>query len=494
MTPPDEMTRAPNKVSRVGSVGLWLGPLVALALQFLEAPDGMTRDAWVVVSLVVVMATWWVTEAVPIAVTALLPMVVLPVSGVMGIAPAAQPYSSPTVMMLLGGFIIATSIERWRLHYRIALNIVARVGNSPTGIVGGFMLAGALLSMWISNSATTIMLAPIAVSVAYAILGPAARGAPLTIGILLGLAYGASIGGIATPVGTPTNLIVIGYLENEMDISLSFVDWMKIGLPVVAVMLPACWLTVTRLAVRLPAGDGDQGQAHVRGELSKLGRIETPERRVLAAFAVVALAWILRQPLTAIELGGVRPFAGLTDHVIAIAGAIMMFLIPSGRPGSGSERLLDWETATRLPWGVILLFGGGLSMASAIRATGLADWLGGALSGLLTMPVIVLIFALVAFVIFATELVSNVATASALLPIIGALAAGGGQDPVLLFLPVAMAASCAFMLPIATGPNAIAFSTGEVTIPQMARVGLLLNVFGVVLISLIIYWLAPVLM
>lgn len=494
MTNAGERPIAPSNESRVTRIGLWLGPCAAIVLQFLDVPEGMTRDAWMVVSLVVVMATWWVTEAVPIAVTALLPMVVLPLTGVLGIGPAAQPYSSPTVMMLLGGFIIATSIERWRLHYRIALNIVVRVGSSPSGIVGGFMLAGAVLSMWISNSATTIMLAPIAVSVAYAILGPEARGAPLTIAILLGLAYGASIGGIATPIGTPTNLIVIGYLENEVGISISFVDWMKIGLPVVAVMLPACWLTVTRLAVRLRASDGNEGQEQVRHALEDLGQMSVPERRVLAAFTVVALAWILRQPITAIEIGGNRPFAGLTDHVIAIAGAILMFLIPSGRPSSGNERLLDWDTATRLPWGVILLFGGGLSMASAIRSTGLADWLGGALSGLLTVPVILLIFALVAFVIFATELVSNVATASALLPIIGALAATGGQDPVLLFLPVAMAASCAFMLPIATGPNAIAFSTGEVTIPQMVRVGLLLNVFGVVLISLIIYWLAPVLM
>ena len=490
----EEVPLNPTNDSRVARMGLWLGPGIAIALQFFDTPEGMTRDAWMVVSLVVVMASWWVTEAVPIAVTALLPMVVLPITGVMGIGLAAQPYSSPTVMMLLGGFIIATSIERWRLHYRIALNIVARVGSSPSGIVGGFMLAGAVLSMWISNSATTIMLAPIAVSVAYAILGPEARGAPLTIAILLGLAYGASIGGIATPIGTPTNLIVIGYLENDIGISISFVDWMKIGLPVVLVMLPACWLTVTRLALRIRATEGSEGQQQVRRALDDLGRMSITERRVLMAFAVIALAWILRQPVTLIEVGGNRPFAGLTDHVIAVAGAIAMFLIPSGRAAAGNERLLDWETATRLPWGVILLFGGGLSMASAIRSTGLADWLGGALSGLLTVPVILLIFALVAFVIFATELVSNVATASALLPIIGALAATGGQDPILLFLPVAMAASCAFMLPIATGPNAIAFSTGEVTIPQMVRVGLLLNVFGVVLISLIIYWLAPLLM
>ncbi|MEO0998722.1 MAG: SLC13 family permease, partial [Pseudomonadota bacterium] len=245
---------------RTARIGLWLGLVVAVGLQFLPAPEGLSPGAWVTVSLVALMACWWVTEAIPIPMTSLLPLVVLPVAGVMPIKQAAVPYSSPIVLLLLGGFIIATSVERWRLHARIALNIVARAGDRPAFIVGGFMLAAALLSMWISNTATTIMLAPIAVSVAYAILGERARGAPLTISILLGLAYGASIGGIATPVGTPTNLIVIGYLDSQAGVSLGFADWMKLGLPVVAVMLPAAWLTVTRFAIRIRATEGAQGQ------------------------------------------------------------------------------------------------------------------------------------------------------------------------------------------------------------------------------------------
>jgi len=271
-------------------LGLWLGPGIAIAMQFLPTPEGMTDQAWIVASMVVLMATWWVTEAVPIPVTALLPLVILPMTGVVPIAGAAAPYSSPIVLMLLGGFIIATSVERWHLHSRIALNIVVRAGSSPAGIVAGFMLASALLSMWISNTATTIMLAPIAVSVSYAILGPSARNAPFTIAVLLGLAYGASIGGLATPIGTPTNLIVIGYLENEFDITIGFVQWMKVGIPVVAVMLPACWLTLTRLGLKLESVDASEGQDKVREALANLGPMTTPERRVMVTFLIIASA------------------------------------------------------------------------------------------------------------------------------------------------------------------------------------------------------------
>lgn len=473
-------------------VGLWLGPLLAIALQFLPVPAGLDTDSWIVVSLVVLMATWWVVEAIPIAVTALLPLVILPMCGVMPISTAAGPYSSPIVLMLLGGFIIATSVQRWGLHKRIALNIVSRSGTSASGIVAGFMIAGAVLSMWISNSATTIMLAPIAVSVAYAILGPAARGAPLTIAILLGLAYGASIGGIATPVGTPTNLIVIGYLEQQVGVTISFSEWMSIGVPVVLLMLPACWLTVTKFGIRLGPIKAVDGHDAIRQQLASLGTMSVPERRVLWTFVIIALAWILRQPLNKLDINGMLPFAGMTDHVIAIAGAVVLFLIPAGDNRKPASRLLDWETAVQIPWGVILLFGGGLSMAKAITTTNLATWLGEALVAVTSLPMLGLIFVLVVFVIFSTELVSNVATASMLLPVIGALAVVGGIDPVLLSLPIAMAASCAFMLPIATGPNAVAFSTGEVSIPQMVSVGLILNLMGIVLISLAIYFLAPV--
>ncbi len=467
-----------------GRIGLWLGIGLALAIQLFPVPEGLSREAWLTVSMVALMACWWVTEAIPIPATALIPMVVLPTTGVMSMREAAAPYASPTIMLLMGGFIIATSIERWNLHKRIALNIVARAGAKPDRIVGGFLLASAILSMWISNTATTIMLAPIAVSVAHAIVGPQ-KGQALTIAILLGLAYGASIGGIATPVGTPTNLIVMGYLEDELSIAISFSQWMLVGLPVVVVMLPAAWWVLTRVSFRLQQLEQTGGQAVVADEIRKLGQTTVPERRVFITFGVIAASWIFRKPLNELTIAGMQPFAGITDHVIAIAGAIALFLIPAGR---GKHRLLDWETAVKIPWGVVLLFGGGLSMASAITKTGLAAWLGTQMAGLAALPMLFLILALVAFVIFATELASNVATASALLPIVGALAVAGGADPLLLSIPIAMAASCAFMLPIATGPNAIAFATGEVTIAQMVRVGLWLNLAGIVLITGVLYF------
>lgn len=477
-------------MARHQRIGLFVGPVAALAIALLPVPDGLTPAAWLVVSMVALMASWWVTEAIPIPVTSLVPLVVLPAFGIMSMREAAVPYSSPIVLLLLGGFIIATAVERWNLHARVALSIVYRAGNHPAALVGGFMLASAVLSMWISNTATTIMLAPIAVSVARATLGADARGAPFTLALLLGLAYGASIGGLGTPVGTPTNLIVMGYLEQSAGIRISFATWMSIGLPVVLVMLPAAWFTLTRWALRVEALPGD-GRQVVAEALAALGSMRRPEKRVLAAFSVIALFWILRVPLNALSVFGVQPLAGISDPLIAVAGAIVLFLIPSGSRREPGTRLLDWESAVRIPWGVLLLFGGGLSMAAAIEHTGLAAWLGEQMAGLNALPVIVVILALVTFVIFATELASNVATASALLPVIGAIGASGGTDPVLLAIPVAMAASCAFMLPMATGPNAIAFATGEIPIGRMAMIGLRLNLLGVFLISGVVYALLP---
>ncbi|MEM9880838.1 MAG: SLC13 family permease, partial [Pseudomonadota bacterium] len=305
------------------------------------------------------------------------------------------------------------------------------------------------------------------------------------------LAYGASIGGLGTPVGTPTNLIVIGYLTEQTGTQISFARWMLIGLPVVCLMLPAAWLTLTRWAFALDRGHAGDARDMLRQRLIALGRISTPERRVLAVFCVIAGAWIFRKLLNDVSLFGAQPFAGLSDPLIAIAGAVAFFLVPSGSAQEKGAMLLDWETAVRIPWGVVLLFGGGLSMASAITNTGLAAWLGGEMASVTQLPLLAIMAILTAFVIFATEVSSNVATASALLPVIGAIASAGGADPILLAMPVAMAASCAFMLPMATGPNAIIFSSGQITMAQMAAVGIRLNVVGVVLISLASYALVP---
>ena len=472
-------------------VGLILGPVLSGTLLLLGPPEGLNNDAWVVAALALLMAIWWVTEAIPIPVTSLLPLVVLPVAGVMKIDQAAIPYANKVVILLMGGFIIAKSVERWNLHTRIALNVVARAGSKPAALVAGFMLASALLSMWISNTATTIMLAPIAVSVARSVLGDD-MDAPFATAILLAIPYGASIGGLGTPVGTPTNLIVMGYLEDEFGLSISFDQWMTLGLPVVALMLPAAWLVLTRWGLRVTTASGGEGASVIRERLAGLGKMTAPEARVLICFLLIAGAWIFRRPLNGLTIGDLQPFAGLTDHVIAIAGAILMFLVPSGSREKKGTALLDWETAEQIPWGVLLLFGGGLSLAAAITSTGLAAWLGDQMGGLTILPLILIMLILVVFVIFATELTSNVATASALLPVIGAIATGGQLDPMVLAAPVAMAASCAFMLPIATGPNAIVFATGHIPIRKMAAVGFRLNMLGVLLITIAVYLLTPV--
>lgn len=472
-------------------IGLWVGLVLAIGIQFSPAPEGLSSEAWIVVSLAVLMATWWVSEAIPLPVTSLLPLVVLPSFGVLPFKAVAVPYSSPIVLLLLGGFIIAKSVERWNLHTRLALNIVIKAGSKPTALIGGFMLASALLSMWISNSATTIMLTPIGLSVALAISGNMKVDNNLAVGILLAIAYGASIGGLATPIGTPTNLIVIGYLDKIGGQNIGFLEWMSIGIPVVGLLLPAAWFTLTRWGVHISSEDGESGHRIIKSELKKLGNITQPEVRTILAFSVIALAWIIRRPMNSLEIFGTTPFSQITDHVIAIFGVIILFLIPAGSKHNRDEALLNWETAKNIPWGILLLFGGGLSLALAITQSGLAVWLAERMSILTTAPHILLIFVLVVVVIFSTEIVSNVATASAILPVIGALSVAGKIDPVLLSIPVGLAASCAFMLPMATGPNAVVFASGKISMKRMAVTGFKLNLLAIALITAIVWWLTP---
>ncbi len=481
------------------SIGLWLGPALALALQLVPVPDVLVettggvseaRDAWIVLSLAVLMAVWWVSEAIPIPVTSLLPLVVLPLFGVLDMKSTAAEYMHPIIVLLMGGFIVAKAIERWNLHARIALNVVALVGAKPTTLIAGFMAAAALLSMWISNTATSIMMMPIALSVAAAILGPQRLASPFTYALLLGIAWACSIGGLGTPVGTPTNLIVIGYLNENADFSIGFGQWMMIGFPAVIVMVPLAWLVLTRLAFRIERHDTDAGQAVIRRELDALGPISRPEMRTLAVFALIAFLWVFRKPLSGLDVLGVQPLGGMTDHLIAIFGVILCFLVPSGDSETPKARLLDWPAAESIPWGVLLLFGGGMSLAAAITATGLGTWIGGELAVLAVLPIVLVMLILTTFVIFATEVTSNVATASALMPVLGAVALATGLPVEMLAVPLALAASCAFMLPMATGPNAVVFATGHVALTTMARAGFLLNIAGIVVISALSYLLA----
>jgi solute carrier family 13 (sodium-dependent dicarboxylate transporter), member 2/3/5 len=460
---------------RIGRwVGLILGPALALGLQLIPPPDGLPGEAWWVVSLALLMVTWWITEAIPIPATALLPIVVLPLAGAATLRQAAAPYADPIIYLFIGGFILAAAVERWRLHERIALSIAVQAGGRPAALVAGFMAASALLSMWISNTATTLMLTPIAIGAACALSKDGKADLALGGALVLGVAHAATIGGVGTPVGTPTNLIGIAFLERAGE-SVSFVDWMSRAVPLMLLMLPLSWLLLSLPLLRRPRGDGDSAARAIRESLASLGRVTIPELRVAGVFAVVAAAWMSRPMLT--ELPGL---SGLSDPIIALLGAMTLFVIPSGR-GKG-EALMNWASAERIHWGIIILFGGGLSLAAGMEATGLAQWIGARIAGLDGVSAIGLIAILVIVTLLVSELASNIATLTSMLPVVGVIAAATEAPLLPLVFPVAIAASFAFMLPVATAPNAIAYASGVVTLKRMLSVGIGLNIAAVILI------------
>ncbi|MFP3943168.1 MAG: SLC13 family permease [Alphaproteobacteria bacterium] len=473
--------------------GLALGILFLGATLVLPPPEGLGETGWRTLGMAGLMAAWWAFEALPIPATALVPLLAVPLLGIANIREAAAPYANPLIFLFLGGFIIAQGTQRWDLHRRVALSITARVGTHPAALVLGFMLAAASLSMWISNTATTIMLLPIALSVVLVVAGEGPlreRGQRnFAVALMLGVAYGASIGGLATKVGSPPNGLLAGYALQQKGIDVAFADWMMIGLPVTAILLPIAWFVLTRIA--FPAREmSDPGRVHegrkvVREALARLGRPSSAEKRVAAIFLVIAASWIFRRQLQ--EL----PFlANLSDSAIAIFGALLMFLVPAGRAGRG-RALLTWEEAARIPWGVLLLFGGGLSLAAAIDSSGLAAWMGKGLAALEGQHAAVFTLVISSLTIFLTELTSNTATTAAFLPILDALSEGTGVPFLILAVPAVVAASCAFMLPVATPPNAIVFGSGHVTIPQMIRAGLILNLVSILLITGLMVVLVP---
>ncbi len=472
--------------ARYQNIGFFLGPILAALVLVLPPAEGITLEAWRVVAMALWMATWWATEAIPVPATSLIPLIFLPLFGITSPDEAARPYGDDVIFLLLGGFIIAMAMQRWNLHKRIALNILARVGNHPAALIGGFMAAAALLSMWISNTATTLMMIPIALSVADAVSGGKKKHT-FTIALVLGVAYASSIGGFGTIIGTPPNAIAVGYLADNHGIEISFAQWMMFGIPVVFLMVPAAWFVLTKWAFPLKGVHAEKGEQAVMNELKDLGPIAAPERRTAFMFALIAFSWMFRPLLN--DLPGL---SGLNDMTIAIAGAVLMFVVPAGSKENKGAFILNWEWAVKLPWGVILLFGGGLSLANAIKVTGLSVWLGDALSGLTTFPLVFLMLALVTLVVFLTELTSNTATTAGLMPVLGALAVVGDYNPLLLAAPAALAASCAFMLPVATAPNAVVFASGQVTIPQMCKAGFRLNLVAIIIVTTLGYALVPV--
>lgn len=469
--------------SSVGNNPRWgrlvTGLVVFVVLLALPPPGTMEPGAWRVSAVAALMTIWWITEAMPIPATALLPIVLFPLLGVASVSDATAPYANPLVFLFLGGFIIALAMERCNLHRRIALNIIRVLGTRPSAILMGFMIASAFLSMWISNTATALMMLPIALSIiALTESGDDAwesrHARNFGLALLLGIAYACNVGGIGTLVGTPPNALLAGYMLDQFDVEIGFVRWMMLGVPITVVSLIVIYLTLSRFLFPLEPGRLPGGQDVIQDKLAAMGPMSGPEKRVALVFALTAGLWITRPLLEPL-------LPGLSDTGIAMFGGLLMFLLP-GQAGP-RRRLLAWEDTRRLPWGILILFGGGLSLAAGISDSGLAEWLGSGLRGLDGLAIVWLILLTAVLIVLLTEVTSNTATTAAFLPIATATAITLGHDPLLLAVPVAIAASCAFMLPVATPPNAIVFGSGRISIPQMARAGVALNLLMVLVVT-----------
>jgi sodium-dependent dicarboxylate transporter 2/3/5 len=473
-----------NRIADSSRFGLYLGFILFLIFLFLPAPEGLDEAAWKTAAVAILMATWWISEAIPIAATSLIPIVLFPVLGISPIGDATTPYANPLVFLFMGGFIIAIAMQTWNLHKRIALNIVNVMGVKPSSIIIGFIIASAFLSMWVSNTATALMMLPIALSVLQLVENKRDNDSEkpvitnFEIVLLLSIAYACNIGGIGTLIGTPPNALMAAFMLENYGIEISFAQWMMVGVPLVILLLPIMYLLLSRIIFPIKMKELPGGKSIILNQLEKLGKITKPEFRVAIIFTTTALFWIFRPLISEI-------IPGLSDAGIAITAGVVLFVVPNGK-GTGGM-LLQWNNLRDLPWGILILFGGGLSLASAISSTGLAAWIGQGVSGLDTLPIILLLLVVILIVVFLTEITSNTATAAAFIPILASSAVGIGQNPFLFVIPAAIAASCAFMLPVATPPNAIIYGSGKVSIPQMAKAGIWLNIIVSLILSIACY-------
>ncbi len=469
----------------------WLaGLLVGIALQvftlLVEPPLGMNEMAWRCAGLAMMMAVFWSVEILPTAITALLPLILSPLLGLASLDKAAAPYAHPVIFLFMGGFVLGLAMERWNLHSRIALRIMMVMGTGEKRLVLGFMIATALISMWVSNTATTIMMLPIGLSVTSMIRhqGKMSRGFP--IALLLSIAYGASIGGFGTLIGTPPNALLVAFLQEQYGIQIGFAHWLIIGLPASIIMLAITGFWLGYFGYRLSGEENHVVRESIKEQQKLNGSMSGAEKAVTAIFLLTALAWIIR-PFLGEWLSEIIPWLELSDTTIALIATVSLFILPASF--KKLEFLMSWKEMQRLPWDVLLLFGGGLSLAAMIRRTGLADWIAGSLNILGDMPPLMAIVLVVTIIIFLTEVTSNTATTAAFLPPLGALAISLGMDPAILAIPAAIAASCAFMLPVATPPNAIVYGSGMLPIRHMVRSGMVLNLAGIVIITLLCHWL-----
>ena len=500
----------PTPLRPISRIGLVAGPVVALLIYLLlpeQYPDAagkateFTHAGRATLALLVWMAVWWMTEAVEIEVTSLLPIVAFPLFGVRSIAATAAPYASDVVFLFLGGFVLALAIHRWGLDRRIAFLTLRLVGTTPARLVAGMLASTALVSRWVSNTAAAAMMVPIALAVVNLVLERRTGrtlepGQPIAVDqvdernfalcLVLSIAYGASIGGVATLIGSPPNGIAARFIQQTYGIEVTFARWLAIGLPLTLLFLPVTWFILVRVVYPSRLGPIEGGREYLDQQIRQLGPLTAGEKVTLAVFAVTVFLWVTRPWLAAIKVAGVAPFGGLGDSMIAIGAAIALFLLPVDR--RRGIRAMDWEHAIRLPWGVLILFGGGLTLAAAVDANGVTGFFASQASNLGGLPALLVVLTVVTFSIFATEMTSNTALVSLLLPILAAVAPALGVPPQLVLIPCALAASFAFMMPVGTPPNAIVFGTGLVTIPQMCKAGIVLNIAGVVLVTAMAYF------
>ncbi|MBU8906425.1 SLC13 family permease [Desertibacillus haloalkaliphilus] len=472
-------------------VGLILGPLLFALTMLFFTPEGLNDGARAVLATTLWVAVWWITEAIPIPATSLLPLILLPITQAVDGGEVASAYGDPIIFLFLGGFLIALAMEKWDLHKRIAVYIVSMIGTSPKRIILGFMLATGFLSMWVSNTAAVMMMIPIGTAITYQAVVNSKKaqgeGSIKTFekATIFGVGFAGTIGGLGTLIGTPPNIILAGTVQTLFDVEISFALWLFYAAPVVIILLFASWYYLVNIAFPVKMKELPGGKELIDQERINLGKMSFEEKAVLAVFVFAAFMWISRSFIW----DGIIP--GISDAMIAVCAGVFLFLIPSKSKGG---KLLDWEVSSKLPWGVLLLFGGGLAIAAGFRQTELDQWIGQQLTFIDGLSFILMIMIIAAFVLFLTEITSNTATATMILPILAGLALAINVHPFALMVPAAMAANCAFMLPVGTPPNAIIYATKKITISEMVRTGFWLNVLATLLIVLAVYFMLPVIM
>jgi sodium-dependent dicarboxylate transporter 2/3/5 len=469
-------------------IGLVLGPVMfIIILQFFH-PEDLSEAGIAVLASTTWVAIWWITEALPIAVTALLPMVLFPLTGGVGLSETTASYGHKYIFLFIGGFILAIAIEKWNLHRRIALTIIKLVGTNVVNIILGFMIATAFLSMWISNTATAVMILPVGMAIVTQLKDNSAtmenENMVFAKALMLAIAYSASIGGMATLIGTPPNMVLAGVVEETYGVEITFAQWFSFGFPISIILLVLCWLYLTRFAFNFKQKEFPGGRDEINRQLKALGKVTYEEKTVLVVFVLTAFAWISRSFL-------IQQFIpSIDDTIIAIAFAILLFILPSKEK---NKKIIAWEDAVKLPWGILLLFGGGMALALGFDSSGLALWLGQQMSNLETLSLFLLLFILIASVNFLTEITSNLATTAMILPVLAPLSIILNIHPYFLMVGATVAASCAFMLPVATPPNAVVFGSGYLKIGDMVKKGVWMNVISVVLLTLFVYYVLPLL-